>query len=356
MLFRDGKPAPARGPAHSVDVVIKADAPEITGPGQISASLLPPLQASERPTFRLVLRPNRAPTAARVAGVVESRVAAIRVEVPLGREGAAAAGGAMTARVIHFPARQSHAIWVTREDTAWLVSPVATAGYSAPGQLAPATGLACRQSRRPRCARPRHDDAPRIEAARFILAECKQVDLRIGTDGCDLLLAPPRGMPRESYRSVSTRDHRAPPRDHRHHHAGGRAVTTPTEIRLQLRAGGFSPYRPKAKCRRWRDGRRSSTPPTPKSDSGLRPGTSRTTPASSPSSRPGPTSTSPTRTPPRRWTHLAREHFEERGKITMRIGQWPKRLIPLRTDEPFAKLTRAFRAPDGTRAQDRGSV
>ena len=27
----------------------------------------------------------------------------------------------MTARVIHFPARQSHAIWVTREDTAWLV-------------------------------------------------------------------------------------------------------------------------------------------------------------------------------------------------------------------------------------------
>jgi hypothetical protein len=46
--------------------------------------------------------------------------------------------------------------------------------------------------------------------------------------------------------------------------------------------------------------------------------------------------------------HLAREHFEERGTVTARIGQWPKRLIPLRTDEPFAKMTRAFRAPDGT--------
>jgi len=42
--------------------------------------------------------------------------------------------------------------------------------------------------------------------------------------------------------------------------------------------------------------------------------------------------------------HLAREHF---GNITTRIGLWPKRLIPLRTDEPFKKLKRAFRAPDG---------
>src|SRR5262245_26498051 len=41
--------------------------------------------------------------------------------------------------------------------------------------------------------------------------------------------------------------------------------------------------------------------------------------------------------------HLAREHFEERGTIAIRIGLWPKRLIPLRTDEPFAKLTRTFR-------------
>jgi hypothetical protein len=46
--------------------------------------------------------------------------------------------------------------------------------------------------------------------------------------------------------------------------------------------------------------------------------------------------------------HLVREHFEERGRITVRIGAWPKRLIPLRTDEPFTKLIRSFRAPDGT--------
>lgn len=39
----------------------------------------------------------------------------------------------------------------------------------------------------------------RAEAARFILAECAKVNLRIGTDGHDLILAPPRGMPRESY-------------------------------------------------------------------------------------------------------------------------------------------------------------
>jgi hypothetical protein len=45
--------------------------------------------------------------------------------------------------------------------------------------------------------------------------------------------------------------------------------------------------------------------------------------------------------------YLAREHFEERGKITTRIGLWPKRLIPLRTDEPFAKLKRTFIPPGG---------
>ena len=39
----------------------------------------------------------------------------------------------------------------------------------------------------------------RVEAARFILAECAKLDLRIGTDGCDL--TPPRGMPSESYAS-----------------------------------------------------------------------------------------------------------------------------------------------------------
>jgi putative DNA primase/helicase len=45
--------------------------------------------------------------------------------------------------------------------------------------------------------------------------------------------------------------------------------------------------------------------------------------------------------------YLAREHFGH-GKITLRIGLWPKRLIPLQTNEPFAKLRRVFRAPDGT--------
>jgi hypothetical protein len=45
---------------------------------------------------------------------------------------------------------------------------------------------------------------------------------------------------------------------------------------------------------------------------------------------------------------LAREHFEERGSIYVRFGLPPKRLIPLRTDEPFAKLYRTFKAPDGS--------
>jgi RecA-family ATPase len=45
---------------------------------------------------------------------------------------------------------------------------------------------------------------------------------------------------------------------------------------------------------------------------------------------------------------LAREHFEERGDIHVRFGRPPKRLIPLRTDEPFSKLSRVFVAPDGT--------
>jgi hypothetical protein len=45
---------------------------------------------------------------------------------------------------------------------------------------------------------------------------------------------------------------------------------------------------------------------------------------------------------------LAREHFEERGDIHVRFGKPPKRLIPLRTDEPFTKLYRLFKAPDGS--------
>jgi putative DNA primase/helicase len=43
---------------------------------------------------------------------------------------------------------------------------------------------------------------------------------------------------------------------------------------------------------------------------------------------------------------LAREHFEKRGSILIRIGLPPKRLIPLRTDEPFTKLERIFTAPN----------
>jgi len=45
---------------------------------------------------------------------------------------------------------------------------------------------------------------------------------------------------------------------------------------------------------------------------------------------------------------LAREHFEEHGDIHVRFGKWPKRLVILRTDEPFLKLARVFVAPDGS--------
>jgi putative DNA primase/helicase len=45
---------------------------------------------------------------------------------------------------------------------------------------------------------------------------------------------------------------------------------------------------------------------------------------------------------------LARQHFAGRGDIYVRIGLPPKRLIPLRTNAPFRKLTRAFTAPIGT--------
>jgi hypothetical protein len=44
---------------------------------------------------------------------------------------------------------------------------------------------------------------------------------------------------------------------------------------------------------------------------------------------------------------LAREHFEEHGDILVRFGLPPKRLIPLRTDEPFTKMVRLFVAPNG---------
>ena len=43
----------------------------------------------------------------------------------------------------------------------------------------------------------------------------------------------------------------------------------------------------------------------------------------------------------------AREFLLEHGDVYVRFGLPPKRLIPLRTDEPFKKLYRAFKAPDG---------
>src|SRR5262249_163719 len=39
---------------------------------------------------------------------------------------------------------------------------------------------------------------------------------------------------------------------------------------------------------------------------------------------------------------LTREFFEEHGLILPRIGQWPKRLVLLRTAEPFKKKTRVL--------------
>jgi hypothetical protein len=44
---------------------------------------------------------------------------------------------------------------------------------------------------------------------------------------------------------------------------------------------------------------------------------------------------------------LARERFEERGYVLVRIGKAPKRAIPLRTDNPFAKIVRNVTAPNG---------
>ena len=41
-----------------------------------------------------------------------------------------------------------------------------------------------------------------------------------------------------------------------------------------------------------------------------------------------------------------REWFEDHGRV-VRIGKPPKRLIPFRTDEPFAKLSATFLAPNG---------
>jgi hypothetical protein len=45
---------------------------------------------------------------------------------------------------------------------------------------------------------------------------------------------------------------------------------------------------------------------------------------------------------------LAREHFEERGRIMVRFGKTPKRAILPRTEEPFKKIACRFTAPDGS--------
>jgi hypothetical protein len=48
---------------------------------------------------------------------------------------------------------------------------------------------------------------------------------------------------------------------------------------------------------------------------------------------------------------LARERFEERGYILVRVGLAPKRAILLRTDAPFKKITGNVIAPDGSKGQ-----
>jgi hypothetical protein len=48
---------------------------------------------------------------------------------------------------------------------------------------------------------------------------------------------------------------------------------------------------------------------------------------------------------------LARERFEERGYFLVRIGKPPKRAIPFRTSQPFAKLTTNFIVPAGAEAE-----
>src|SRR5262249_46317308 len=48
---------------------------------------------------------------------------------------------------------------------------------------------------------------------------------------------------------------------------------------------------------------------------------------------------------------LVRERFEERGYLLVRIGKPPKRAIPFRTLQPFAKLTTNFAVAAGASAE-----
>jgi hypothetical protein len=48
---------------------------------------------------------------------------------------------------------------------------------------------------------------------------------------------------------------------------------------------------------------------------------------------------------------LARKRYEDRGLILVRIGQPPKRAIPFRTNQPFAKVVANLVAPNGEKGQ-----
>jgi hypothetical protein len=49
--------------------------------------------------------------------------------------------------------------------------------------------------------------------------------------------------------------------------------------------------------------------------------------------------------------NLVRDRFEERGFILVRVGKAPKRAIPFRTDQPFAKIIGKITAPNGATDQ-----
>ena len=48
---------------------------------------------------------------------------------------------------------------------------------------------------------------------------------------------------------------------------------------------------------------------------------------------------------------LARDRFEERGWFLVRFGSFPKRAIPLRTNDPFKKMKLSLIAPNGQGAE-----
>jgi hypothetical protein len=98
-------------------------------------------------------------------------------------------------------------------------------------------------------------------------------------------------------------------------------------------------------------GKRSKTSAGSRSRCGRRPGRTQTTPASSP--RLCPTIDIDILNEPVAIAaeDLVRERFEERGYLLVRIGKPPKRAIPFRTLEPFAKLNTSFVVPKGAPPQ-----